>query len=453
MIRKLLFIFTMFICSTSALSAQGYILDQIVAVVGGEMIKQSELEDLYLQARAENSSATGDELRCIIFQNTLTQKLFLAQAKVDSIEVESSQVEMQMNQRLQYYIETIGSQEKLEAYFKKNIQTIREDLRKALTEETTANQVRDNIVKGVQVTPTEVRQWFKKIPKDSIPLIPAKIQIAEIAIYPPFAEKTVSAVKDRLLALRKRILDGDRFASLAVMYSEDLQSATRGGEIGFANKGTLDPAYAKAAWSLKPNEVSRIVEDPSGYHLIQMIEKRGDLVNTRHILLKPKPDAEETGKAMARLDSIAGYIRNDSISFSTATRLFSEEKNTRFNEGLMINQIESSPDYGGTWFEMKDLSEAELKIVRNLKPGEISAPYETVDDKGKTIYKIIKIVNQSEPHHADPDLDYAYLEATCKREKDDTAVREWILEKIKAHYIRIDESYRQCSFLENVWLK
>ena len=450
--RKLILIsFLLFLSQT--MFPQGYVVDQVIAVVGGEMVKQSELEELYLQARAENITMPEQEMRCNLLERILIQKLLLAQAKVDSVEIDQTQVDMQMNQRLNFFINQIGSQEKLEEYFNKSIQEIREDLRRVLSEEMTAGKVRTSVVGKVNPTPTEVRQWYRKIPKDSLPLIPAKIEVAEIGIYPPFAEEAVSEVKDKLLELRRRIIDGERFASLALFYSEDPGSASRGGELGFINKGQLDPAFGKAAWALKPNEVSRMVESQSGFHIIQMIEKRGDLANLRHILLKPKPDPEITRKAIQFLDSISNLIRQESLTFETAVRMYSQEKTTRFNKGLMINLRESSMDYGGTWFEMNEFSPVELNILRNLKPGEISSPYETIDDKGRIIYKIIRIVNSLEPHVADLEKDYNLLQNLYKREKESETLQRWIKEKAQTHYVRVDEQYLQCSFLREGWIK
>ncbi|HEY4785479.1 MAG TPA: peptidylprolyl isomerase, partial [Bacteroidales bacterium] len=285
--------------------AQSYVIDQVVGVVGSRVLKQSDVENDALQAKAQGYEPEGD-LKCVIFENELRQKLLVNQALLDSLPVSDSQVESELNNRLNNYIAQIGSAEKLEKYFNKTMADIKEDLRKSLREQMLAQAMQSKVVGDIKITPSEVEDYYNKLPKDSLPLINAQVEIAQLAMYPAYAEKNIQEVKDKLLDLRRRIIeDKTDFSALAALYSEDPGSRPKGGEIGFLTKAELDPAYARAAFALsKPGEVSRIVESQFGYHIIQLIERRGDRVNTRHILMTPKPDPEAVKRVKEALDSI-----------------------------------------------------------------------------------------------------------------------------------------------------
>ncbi len=422
------------------------ILDRIVAVVGEHRILQSDIETQYLQNRAQGVPMPGDP-KCWILEGYLSQKLLVNQAKIDSVEISDGTVEMELDGRLQYFISMIGSQEALEEYFGKSILQIKSDMRESVRENLLTRQMQGTITADVRVTPSEVRNYFNSLSRDSIPYIDSKIEISQITMYPEIEEEAIFEVKQQLLELRKRILAGEKFSTLAVLYSEG-PSAPKGGEIGFMGKGELDPAYAKAAFSLKEGGVSTIVESSFGYHIIQLIERREDRVNTRHILMKPRINPESIARTRSKLDSIATLIRTDSISFDLAARIFSQDKNTAVNGGVMVNPIDNT-----TQFELDDLQPAEFVALRDLKVGEITDPFKSEDENAKEVYKIIKLQNRTRPHRANLEEDYMVLQQMALGQKKELAFQEWLDEKIRDTYIRIDNSFAGCEFQKKGWGK
>jgi len=418
----------------------------VVAVVGDEKILQSDIENLYLQYRAEGVRSSGN-LKCQILEEHLTQSLLLNQAKIDSIVVSESQVELQLDARLDYFINQVGSQERLEQYFNKTILEIKEDFRDLIRDQLITQEMQANIAGGVTITPSEVRQFFNKLSEDSIPYIDSKIEINQIVFYPPVDEEAILEVRQRLLDLRKRINEGENFATLAVLYSQG-PSAPRGGEIGFMGRGELDPEYAKAAFSLKKNQVSNIVESSFGYHIIQLIDRRDDRINTRHILLKPRISPDAIDKTILKLDSLANQIRNDSIAFEQAAMYFSQDKKTNVNGGLVVNPYDNS-----TMFKLDELQPNEYEIIRNMNVGEISEPFESVDENGKQVYKIVKLKRSTRPHRANLKEDYILLQQMALAEKREEIFKEWIDEKIATTYIHIDRSLHGCNFNNTMWSK
>ncbi len=439
----------LFTCLCVGTYAQPYMLDQIIGIVGGKPIKQSDVEARYLDYRRQGIPVQGD-MKCEIFEELLTEKLLINQAEVDSITVSESTIELELNRRLSVFIAQIGSQERMEEFFRKNIYEIKDDLRKSLRQQLLAQQMQAEIVKDVKVNPAEVRKFFNDIPKDSVPLIQGQAEIAQILIYPPYSEEAIDEVRQKLLDLRRRVVNGENFRTLAVLYSEDPTAASRGGELSFMSKGELDPAYAKAAWALKnKGDVSRIVESQFGYHIIQLVDTRGDQVSTRHIIMTPKPNPEAIASATKKLDSIARVIRKDSLNWNTAVLRFSQDENTRFNGGLMIN-----PNDRGPYFEMNQLPRADYSVIQNnnMKVGEISAPFASVDDKQKLVYKIIKLQTLTEPHRANMKDDYNFLQEIARQNKIMSTMYQWIEDKIETSYIYINESYKRCN-LRNSWVK
>jgi peptidyl-prolyl cis-trans isomerase SurA len=352
------------------ISGQSLILDRVVAVVGEFVILQSDIENMHLQNKAQGVSLPGDE-KCAILENFLGEKLLLNQAKIDSIEVSESSVEMELDNRLSYFISMIGSPEALEEYFGKTILEIKEDMRSAVRDASITRQMQGTITGEVTVTPSEIRDYYNGLSKDSIPYIDSKVELSQIVQYPPVDEVAIFEVKQTLLDLRRRILDGEKFTTLAVLYSEG-PSASKGGEIGFMGKGELDGEYAKAAFSLKAGGVSTIVESSFGYHIIQLIERREDRVNTRHILMKPKVKPEAIRATTRKLDSIANLVRTDSVEFDLAARIYSEDRNTAVNGGIMVN-----PATNTTTFTMDELQPAEFIALRDLKVGEITEAFKS----------------------------------------------------------------------------
>ncbi len=432
---------------TPAANAQAKIIDRIVAVVGEFYILQSDIESMKLQNEAEGIVSQGD-MKCDILEEFLTQKLLVNQAKVDSVEVGDNDVEMELDGRLQYFIGMIGSQEALEDYFGKSIIEIKEDMRESVREQLITGRMQGTITADITVTPSETREYYNNLPSGSVPYINSRIETNQITMYPPVNEEAVFQVKQRLLDLRRRILDGEQFSTLAVLYSEDPSSAPRGGEIGFKGRAELDPEYAKAAYSLKKGGVSTIVETPSGYQLIQLIERREDRVNTRNILMKPELNPEDELATKNKLDSIAGLIRMDSLSFELAARMYSQDRSTAVNGGVMINPLDNT-----TRFEMDQLTEQSYTALRGLKVGDITEAFKSVDENQKEVYKIIRIKTQSEPHRANLKDDYMTLKAMALDDKKNKAFQEWIDEKIQGTFIRIDDSFAGCRFSRQGWTK
>ncbi len=422
-------------------------IDRIVAVVGEYRILQSDIETQYIQNKAQGIPMSGDP-KCGILEDILAQKMLVNQARIDSVIVSESEVEMELEGRLQYFISMIGSQEALEEYFGKSILKIKQDMRKAVGESILTRRMQGNITADVRVTPSEVRSYYNSLARDSIPFIDSKIEISQITMYPKVKEEAIFETKQKLLDLRKRILDGDKFTTLAVLYSEDPESAPRGGERGFMGKGEMDPAYAKAAFSLKEGGISTIVESAFGYHIIQLIERREDRVNTRHILMKPFIDPESIVSTIGKLDSIARLVRTDSIEFDMAARIWSQDKNTAVNGGLMVNPVNNTIQ-----FEMDELQPAEFVALRNLDIGEITDPFKALDENGKDVYKIILLQNRTRPHRANLTDDYMILKQMALEYKKTEAYERWLEERVEDTYIRIDNSFAGCDFRKEGWIK
>lgn len=420
------------------------LVDKIVAVIGGNIVQQSDVEQQVLQYKAQR--VTPDI--CEIFENFLIQKLLVNQAKVDSVEVSDVQVELQLENRVKYFIDQAGSKEKLEEYYNRSIFQIKDDMRFPLKEQMIMQRMQGEITGNIKITPSEVETFYKNLPEDSIPLVNSMIEYKQIVVNPPFANQSIYEVKQKLLALRKRVLDGEKFGTLASLYSEDPGSARNRGEIGYMSKGELDPEYAKIAFSLKEGAVSNIVESQFGFHIIQMIGRQDDKVNTRHILMKPRATEIEIKAAISRLDSIAKLIKEDSLSFEKAALYFSEDKNSKLSSGQVVNPISNS-----TKFELDQLPQEDYYILKKLKVGEMSDPFPSKDEGRKDIYKIVKLCSRSEPHKANLTDDYQLIQDLAIEAKKQDVLNQWIENKLKSTYVKIDDNYKGCSYRLKGWLK
>jgi peptidyl-prolyl cis-trans isomerase SurA len=429
------------------LSAQRKIIDEVVAVVGDKRILYSDVEQSYLQQKAEGEKVDEDS-KCTILENMLVQKLLLNQSEIDSLEVTDSQVDQELDSRMKYFINAIGSQEKLEEYFKKTTLEIKEDFRDEIRDGLLTAKMRQKITEGLSVTPSEVRTYFKTIPQDSLPYINSEVEYNQILMYPKSTEKSIIDVREKLLNIRERIMNGESFATLAVVYSEDPQSAVKGGDIGWMAKTELEPEYAKVAFTLKKGQISKIVETAFGFHIIQCLDRTEDRVHTRHILLRPTIAADERKHIIARLDSVIRMVRLDSVKFDDAAVRWSEDKDTKLNGGQAVN-----PYKGGTFWGMDEFRPNELSIINSLKVGEISEPYESMDSKGKTAYKVIWLKKRTNPHVGNLKDDYNLFKARAAQSKQNELVDEWVEEKIKTTYIKISDAYRSCPFKMHGWLK
>lgn len=439
-IIKTLFTLVAIVYASNVLS-QPYIADKIVAVVGKSSVLYSDIEEQYIQYKAQGQTID----KCTILEELLTQKLLATYAEIDSIEVGEGEVELELEQRMGYFINQIGSEEKLVEYFNKSVIEIKADMRDMVREQLLTQRMQGEIVKGLSITPKEVKEFYNKLPNDSIPLVESEIEIRQILRYPETNEDAIFEVKKRLLNLRERVLNGESFATLAVLYSEG-PSAARGGEIGWGSKAELDPAYTKAAFALKKGQVSKIVESSFGFHLIELLDKTEDRVKTRHILMKPKVSTEEKLRVKNKLDSLTIQIRLDSVEFEKAAMYVSQDEDTRLNGGLLVN-----PQTLSTKFKLNDFSNKEYYTIRNMKIGEISDAFESVDEKGKIVFKIVQLNSKSEPHKANLKEDFDLIKNMALADKRLKIVDDWVSDNIKDVYFRIEDPFKDCEFRIKNW--
>ena len=431
---------------------QNNVIDEVVWVVGDEAILKSEVENERLNAQYEGRRIDGDPY-CVIPEQLAIQKLFLHQAELDSIEVSEQEVISMVERRTNMMIENIGTKEKMEEYFNKSMSQIREMLRESERESQTVRKMQQSLIGEIKIVPAEVRRYFKDLPADSIPFIPTQVEVQIITMEPKIPQSEIERVKKTLRDYTQKITSGEMpFSVLARLYSEDEASARRGGELGFMDKAQLVPEYANVAFNLQdPNKVSKIVESEFGYHIIQLIEKRGDRINSRHILLKPKVDEKELEAALVRLDSIAKEIRNEKFTFDDAATYISQDKDTRANHGLMANQ-----ETGTARFEMAQLahsSQEVAKVIEKMHVGEISDPFVMINNKGKEVCAIVKLKSRIEGHKATITEDYQRLKSIVMEKRSNEILDKWIREKLKTTYVRINEKWRNCEFKYPGWIK
>ena len=432
---------------------QDNVIDEVVWVVGDEAILKSDVESERLNAQYEGRKFDGDPY-CIIPEQLAVQKLFLHQAAIDSIEVSEQEVIGQVERRTNWLIEQVGgSKEKLEEYYNKTSTQIREMLRENIRDGLTVQKMQQHIVGEIKITPAEVRRYFKDLPQDSIPFVPTQVEVQIVTLEPKIPLEEVERVKKTLRDYTDGINSGKMsFATYARFYSEDPGTARRGGELCFMGKGELVPEYANVAFNLQdPNKVSKIVETEFGFHIIQLIEKRGDRINTRHILLKPKVEEKDLEAALVRLDSIADDIRNQKFTFDDAATYISQDKDTKNNHGLMANK-----NTGTARFEMQDLAQVSqevAKMVENMNVGEISRAFTMINDKGKEVCAIVKLKSRINGHKATISEDYQRLKAIVMEKRSEDKLEKWIKEKQKHTYVRINEKWQKCDFKYPGWIK
>lgn len=431
--------------------SKSQVVDKVVAVVGKNIILQSDVENQYLQYRYQGGArGTYQSLHCEILEQLLFQKLMLNQAEMDSITVTDDQVENKMTQDIGYYMAQFGSQEKMESVFGKTMAEIKEELRPAVRDRMLQEQVQSNIIKDVVVTPSEVRSFYQDLPTDSIPMVGQEYEIVQIVKRPPISIDEKLEVKDRLYQIRKRILTGESsFATMAILYSEDPGSAKKGGELGFVGKGEFAPAFETVAFNLRDGEISEVVETEFGFHIIQLIERRDDMVNCRHILMSAKVPIEALEKAKNELDSVAGLIRDGEMTFEAACKKFSDD-DTKNNGGYITNLAT-----GGNRISVKDLQDleqyyAEFKnlsfVISRLDEGEVSDPVPMTTNENKDAYRLVMVKKKIDAHKANLVDDYNLIQGWALEMKKQKAREDWIREKANKAYIRIDENFVDCDF-------
>lgn len=451
MIRKLigLFILAGCIVSGNQTQAQDKVVDQIIAVVGKNIILKSDIEGMFLQQQAQGVTTEGD-MKCEILESLLVEKLLLAEAELDTtITVSDSQLNQSLEQRIQYFISHLGSEKEVEAYFKKSIVELKADMQEVIKNQQMTQQMQGKIVDKVSITPAEVRYHYKNLPESQIPQIDAQVEYAQITVQPVITLEEEDRIKSTLRELKRRIETGESgFAPLAVVYSED-GSARNGGELDYMGRGNLDPAYAAAAFNLKGDKISNVVKSEYGYHIIQVMDRKGELIKTRHILMMPKPSDKSLEKSFQRIDSIANFIRDGKFKFEEAAMNFSYDKDSRNNGGVVIN-----PESGESKWKMSELNPDVSKVIANMKVGEISKPFKTFDEKKQqVIYKIVKLVNKIDAHTANLRDDYVELSNVYMASKKEKALDAWIREKQSGTYVHIDDSYINCNYKYKGWMK
>ncbi len=425
------------------------VIDEVIWVVGDEAILRSEVEEERLRAQYEGTTIPGDPY-CYIPEQMAIQKLFLHQAVIDSVEANESSVSHQVDMRLNYYINQIGSKEKMEEYFRKTSSEIREEMMTTVRNQMIIQQMQQKLTADIKPTPADIRRYYNSLPLDSIPVMPAQVEVQILSFEPPVPVEETERVKQRLREFTERVQNGSAdFGMLARLYSEDTESAKRGGELGFVGKGQLVTEFADVAFNLNdPKRVSRIVQTEYGYHIIQLIEKKGERINCRHILLRPRISATDKVHAIERLDSIRHQIIVDSLQFEQAVIQFSEDKNTVMNAGLMIN-----PNTGSSRFEYQDLAPEIAKQIYNLNEGEISQPFVMIDQtKNREVCAIVKVKKKTDVHRANLSDDFQAIKAMLEAKMSQDFIHDWIIKKQKTTFIQIDPEWRGCDFEYPGWI-
>jgi peptidyl-prolyl cis-trans isomerase SurA len=425
--------------------SQGTIIDEIVAVVGDEIITKSEIEIKNAAIISQNLNVT-DNTRCEVLEEILYTKMLLNQAKIDSVDVSDGQVEGELDRRIRYYVSQFGSEQAMETYYKKPLSKIKEEMRGSLKDQLLVQTMQGNLTSDVHVTPEEVHDYYNGLDKDSIPLINAEVEVAQIVAYAPTSEASIKEVKDKLRAYKKRILEGEKFSTIAVLYSDDTESAKTGGEIGFVGRAEVEPEFSAAAFALKSGQVSPIIKTRFGYHIIQLIERRGTKVNVRHILLKPKMDQVSMNEAKSRLDSIAKLINSDSLSFEQAAKRFSDDDETKKGGGIIVNPYTSS-----SLFAMDDLDPATFFVIDKMEEGEMSTSVLIQDPRSKKGYKLILLKKRTNPHVANLKQDYQKVKDAALAQKEQMELENWIKRAINNTYFKIDKNYLEGCKFEQDW--
>ena len=428
---------------------QAGVIDEVIWVVGDEAILRSEVEEERLRAQYEGTPIPGDPY-CYIPEQMAIQKLFLHQASLDSIEANESSVSHQVDMRLNYYINQIGSKEKMEEYFRKTSSEIREEMMTTVRNQMIIQQMQAKLTENIKPTPAEIRRYYNSLPLDSLPMMPAQVEVQVLSFEPPVPIEEIERVKSRLREFTERVQSGSAdFSMLARLYSEDTESAKRGGELGFVGKGQLVPEFAEVAFNLNdPKRVSRIVQTEYGYHIIQLIEKKGERINCRHILMRPRISTTDKVNAIYRLDSIRQLILADSLQFEQAVLMFSQDKNTVMNAGLMIN-----PNTGSSRFEYQDLAPEIAKQIYSLNEGDVSQPFVMMDQtKNREVCAIVRVKKKTDVHRANLTDDFQAIKSMLEAKMSEQFIHDWILKKQKTTYIRIDPDWQHCEFEYPGWV-
>ena len=447
----------LFIGLTAALFAAtgDNVIEEVAWMIGDEPIYKSDIEQAYMEMQNDRQTIQGDPY-CVIPEELAIERLFLHQADIDTVEVQESMVQLQVDAQMNFLITNLGSREKVEQYFRKSYPEIREQYSTSIRNRSRVQQVRSGLTKNLKVTPGDVRRYFEKLPADSIPYVPLQVGVQIITINPLVPRQEIEDVKARLRDYADRINRGETdFHTLAVLYSE-APEGIRGGELGFMGRAQLVPEYAAVAFNLNdPKKVSKIVETEFGFHIIQLIEKRGDRINTRHILLRPKVSEKDLADAVVRLDSLRNdIVDKKTMTFEDGVRLMSQDKDTKMSHGVMVNTDQESVHYGTTNFEMSELPQEVAREVAKLQPGEVSQPFRMRDPKrDREIVAMVKLAERIPAHQANLADDYQTIKDMYESAQSQAIVDKWLDEKIRDTYVRIEEGWRGCDFRHKGWVR
>lgn len=450
MIYRLKVLLLLAVVGVSVSAQEKDMVDGVVWVVGDAAVLRSDVEQERIRAQYQGERLPGDPY-CFIPEQIAIQKLFIHQAKIDSIVVNDGQVEAQVNAQLSMMVRQIGSQEQLELYYRKPYAEIKDELRTFVADQSLVQQVQQRLVDKIKVTPADVRKYYNSTPEDSLPTVPAQVEVQIITLEPPVPESVREETKERLRQMAERVNRGDAdFAVLASLYSEDTESAKQGGELGFLGRGALVPEFADAAFSLtEPGKLSRVVETEFGYHLIQLIERRDDRVNCRHILLRPRITSDLKMRTLSSLDSIAADIRMGEMTFEATASLLSSDKDSRMNGGQITN-----PNTGAAKFEYQDLPAEIAKKVYDMKVGDVSEAFSMFSEQlGRDVYAIVRLKAKNENHKANLTDDFQLLKGICENSMRQAEIERWIRQKISDTYIYISPEWRDCKFQYSEWLQ
>jgi peptidyl-prolyl cis-trans isomerase SurA len=443
--KEIIITLTILSSSLFGYSQESQVIDQVVAVVGEKIVLQSDVEGRIAQLQAQNGDLPANA-RCEIIENLLTEKLLVNQAKLDSVEVTTAQIDAELDRRLRYFIAQFGSKEAFEEFYKKSTLEFKEELRPSIRDLLLAQRMQAEITQNTTITPKEVKEFFKAIPIDSLPYFNAEVILAQVVKYAEINEDVKKMSKDKLIAIKERVSNDEDFATLAILYSEDPGSAKKGGELGFIGRGQLVKEFEAIAFKLKPDEVSDIIETQFGYHIIKMIERRGNEVNVRHILITPKVNPSDLNLAKNKLDSVHNLIRMDSISFEDAAEIYSDHKNSKNNNGLIQNRQD-----GSTKIPTDQLDPTLAFVIDTLKVGKISAPLFYQSEDGKQGYRIVKFIEKTDPHVANLDNDYPKIKTAALTQKQNKTVASWFKSKTSSTYIKVKEPFlEECPFLQTI---
>ncbi len=446
-IKKLQIAICIITLPSICIAQDSIVLDKIIAVVGRSIIKLSDVENQHQQMLNEGFMANA-ESKCAIVEEMLVQKLLIEQAYEDSIEVTTPEIDNEIDRRIETMSEEIGSVEKLEKFYGKTSLEIKTEWRSLVKDQMLANKMKQKLISDVKVSPNEIRKFYNKIPTDSLPIINPEFEYAIISINPPVTLEQKQEMRAKLEEMRERVLKGEKFTKLAAMYSDDLSSAKKGGDLGYVSRADLVTEFAAAAFKLKVGEVSRVVESEYGFHIIEMIDKKGEKVNCRHILLMPKINQVNLAEAKKKIDTISQILKNDTLTFRELASLYSEDELTKNNSGLAFN-----PYTGSSRFEGKHIDPTVFHSLKDLKPGEYSSPFLTQNNNGRQNYSIVQLISKSEAHKASLTGDYQLIKDMTADEKRNQVFDDWIVAKHRVCYIKLDEDYKSCDFKYLNWSK